>query len=90
MLIAPDETSTNITQIAVTTLKQGEIAEKHSHQTMEEFFFILEGRLRITIGECDKICQSGDFIRVKASTPHSIKALTECRMMTIGCAVDSE
>lgn len=90
VLLATGETPTNITQIAVTTLKQGETAEKHCHQTMEEYFFVLDGNLCITIGDRGETCRPGDFIRVNVAVPHSLEALTNCRIMTIGCAVGEE
>ena len=38
VLLNNQETSTPLTQIAVTRLKAGEMAKEHLHPTMEEFF----------------------------------------------------
>ena len=40
VLLAKEDTQTNLTQIAVTGLKQGERSEMHVHPTMEEVFLI--------------------------------------------------
>ena len=38
VLLSKAETETGLTQIAVTRLKAGEVAEEHIHETMEEEF----------------------------------------------------
>lgn len=43
VLSSVDETVSNITQITETVLHKGETAEMHAHDTMEEFFYILDG-----------------------------------------------
>ena len=43
VLLNSQETSTPLTQIAVTRLKAGEMAKEHLHPTMEEFFLFQKG-----------------------------------------------
>lgn len=87
VLVCNDETESDITQIAVTRLKAGECVEEHAHDTMEEMFFVLEGELRMTIDGHETECTENDFIHIKARTRHGLKAMSDVRLMTVGCAV---
>lgn len=87
VLMAKDETETDVTQVAVTQLKAGESVEEHTHDTMEEMFFVLDGSVVITADGTEEICKKGDFIHIKARTPHCLKALSDIKLMTVGCAI---
>ena len=87
VLLNSQETSTPLTQIAVTRLKAGEMAKEHLHPTMEEFFLFQKGDAIITVGEEQLTCSSGDFISIPANTLHALKAITDIEIITIGCAV---
>jgi quercetin dioxygenase-like cupin family protein len=87
VLLNSQETSTPLTQIAVTRLKAGEMAKEHLHPTMEEFFLFQKGDAIMTVGEEQITCSSGDFISIPANTPHALKAITDIEIITIGCAV---
>ena len=77
----------HITQIAVTALCEGEKVPAHAHPTMEEFFLVRKGQLRISVGDEVCTCSADDFIYVPAAVRHSIEALTSSETLTIGCAV---
>ena len=51
VLLNSQETSTPLTQIAVTRLKAGEAATEHLHPTMEEFFLLQKGDASMTVGK---------------------------------------
>lgn len=87
VLLATDETETDMTQVAVTQLKAGECVEEHAHDTMEEIFFVLDGSVSITADGRETVCTENDFIHIKARTRHGLKALSDVRLMTVGCAV---
>lgn len=87
VLLSNDETSSNITQIAITRLKQGEMVEEHSHPDMLECFFLINGNLQIKINGAVYQCTENDFIMVDCNERHELKAFTDCRFMTIGCAL---
>lgn len=87
ILLNNQETSTPLTQIAVTRLKAGEMAKEHLHPTMEEFFLFQKGDAIMTVGEEQITCSSGDFISIPANTLHALKAITCFEIITIGCAV---
>ena len=87
VLLNSQETSTPLTQIAVTRLKAGEMAKEHLHPTMEEFFLFQKADAIMTVGEEQITCSSGDFISIPANTLHVLKAITDIEIITIGCAV---
>lgn len=88
VLIANNETTTLITQVAMTVLKKGENVEEHSHPTMEEHFIFLEGECTAVIDGCKEICKDGTFLKVPAKTTHSLQPNTDIRMITIGIATE--
>ena len=77
----------HITQIAVTALSDGETVPGHSNPTMEEFFLVRKGQLRISVGNEVYTCVADDFVYVPAAVRHSIEALTSSEILTIGCAI---
>ena len=87
VLCSNDEASSNITQIAVSRLKAGEQVEVHVHETMEEHFIIEEGSLEFMIDDKVMTVNSSTYVMIPAGTKHGIKAVTNCKMITIGCAV---
>ena len=87
ILLNNQETSTPLTQIAVTRLKAGEMAKAHLHPTMEEFFLFQKGDAIMTVGKKQIMCSCGDFISIPASTLHSLKATTDIEIITIGCVI---
>lgn len=87
VLLSNDETNSNITQIAITMLKQGETVEEHCHPDMLECFFIVSGDLQVKINGAVYQCTENDFIMIDCNEKHELKALTDCRFMTIGCAI---
>lgn len=87
VLLNSQETSTPLTQIAITRLKAGEMAKEHLHPTMEEFFLFQKGDAIMTVGKKQIMCSSGDFISIPANTLHSLKAITDIEIITIGCAI---
>lgn len=90
VLLSKEETESSITQIAVTTMLAGEVAEEHLHATMEECFFILKGKAKLTVdGEVMK-CKDGDFVQVKCKESHKLEAVTDIEVMTIGVAINDE
>ncbi len=87
VLLSNEEANSKITQIAITQLKQGETAEEHCHLDMLECFFIISGNLQVKINGAIYQCTENDFIMVDCNERHELKALTDCRFMTIGCAI---
>lgn len=87
VLLAANESGCAITQIAFTELKAGEVAETHVHEDMMEGFYVMCGVLdMVPDGEVEH-CKEGDFVWVRCGVRHELRAITDVRMMTIGCAL---
>jgi len=89
VLLAAEESGCAITQIAVTDLKAGEVAEAHCHADMMEGFYVMNGSLDITLDGETLHSVKDDFVWVESGTSHELHAKTDVRMMTIGCLADS-
>ncbi len=87
VLLAADESGCPITQIAITELQKGESVESHEHQDMHEGFYVMNGELDIVLDGFVEHCQQEDFVWVRCGVFHELKAVTDVRMMTIGCEV---
>ena len=87
VLLAAEESGCGITQIAVTDLKTGEVAEAHVHEDMMEGFYVMSGVLNMVLDGEVEHCKEGDFVWVRCGVRHEVRAISDVRMMTIGCAV---
>ena len=132
VLLAANESGCSLTQIAVTELKEGEIAVAHIHPDMQEGFYVLSGQLEVSLNENIKsngpfthsqilekkngsftnslilekkngsftnsqilegkektIVGPDTFVFVEHCTSHEMRAITDCRIMTIGCVIEA-
>lgn len=87
VLLAASETDSSITQIALTSLRQGEEAAAHKHDSMEEYFFFLKGNARMSVDGEEVLCCKGDFVKVECGSIHVLTALTDIEVITIGIAL---
>lgn len=87
VLLSQAETETGLTQIAVTKLKAGEVAEEHVHETMEEEFFFMKGVAEVEIDGKAVVCRAGDFLKVSHGVRHRLRAVEDTEMMTIGATI---
>ena len=90
VLCSNDEASSNITQIAVSRLKAEEQVEMHVHETMEEHFIVEDGTIEFVIDDKLMTVTGVTYVMIPAGTKHGIKAVTDCKMITIGCAVQPQ
>ena len=89
VLLSSNESGCSLTQIAVTSLKEGEIATAHIHPDMQEAFFVLDGEIDVVLDGKHTIITKDTFVYVEKCTSHEMKAITDCRIMTIGCVIES-
>lgn len=89
VLLAANESGCSLTQIAVTDLKAGEVAAAHIHPDMQEAFFVMDGDLDVTLDEELIHCHKNDFVYVTSCTSHELRAITDVRVMTIGCVIEA-
>ena len=89
VLIAANESGCSLTQIAITDLKAGETAIAHIHPDMQEAFFVLSGDLDVALNDTIHHCHADDFMYVNSGTAHELRAVTDVRVMTIGCVIEA-
>ena len=87
VLLAANESECPITQIAITDLKAGEVAEAHLHGDMQEGFYVLSGEMDIVLDGVAEHCKADDFVYVKCGVRHELRAISDVKVMTIGCEV---
>ena len=87
VLLSRDEAGCGLTQIAVTDLSAGETALAHIHPDMQEGFYVLDGDLDVTLNGETQHCHKDDFVYVEYGTAHELHAITDTRVMTIGCEI---
>lgn len=87
VLLAAEESGCAITQIAVTDLKAGEVAEAHMHEDVMEGFYVMSGVLEMVLDGNVERCEAKDFMWVSCGRGHELRAITDVRMMTIGCRI---
>lgn len=66
----------------ILNIEPGFSADRHHHTDEEEFWFVLEGELEITVGDETQICGPGSFAYVPPYGTHAFRALNEtCRIL---------
>lgn len=87
VLLSKAESGCGLTQIAVTDLSAGEVALAHIHPDMQEGFYVLEGDLDVTLNGETQHCHKDDFVYVENGIAHELQAISDVRVMTIGCEI---
>ncbi len=78
------ETLDPLTQFATATFNKGDIVEEHSHQTMNELFYVEYGRLILEInGNKDNI-EKGTVFIVYAESPHKLEFVEKTKLVYFG------
>lgn len=62
-------------QFACSEFKRGDIIEKHSHDSMTEVFYILNGKLEILLENKTQVIEKGDCVVIRAKESHSFNFL---------------
>ena len=88
VLLSAKESGCSITQIAITDLKAGEVAKAHVHEDMQEGFYVMNGELDVVLDGVVEHCIEGDFMWVEHGMSHELMAVTDVRVMTIGCKIN--
>lgn len=87
VLLSKAESGCGLTQIAVTDLSAGEVALAHIHPDMQEGFYVLKGDLDVTLNGETQHCHKDDFVYVENGIAHELQAISDVRVMTIGCEI---
>lgn len=73
VLLSENETATNITQVAIISLKAGEEGKEHMHWKIEEGFYVLKGELILQADRTNHILHAGDYLHLRMATIHNLK-----------------
>lgn len=71
----------HILQFAFTNFRAGDEIEQHSHETMWEIFFLLNGKILIQIDGKDVELNNNDSIVVPANTFHGFKIIEDSTLL---------
>ena len=87
ILLKGSECESMLTQAAIGFLLKGEFVENHSHPTMEEFYFFINGKANLSINDIEHFCEKGTFIKIPKDSIHSLMAITEIDFIYWGIAI---
>ncbi len=82
-----EEFVSNITQIAYTELKLGVEVVGHTHTSMEEVFFLLEGICEFKIQGKVFLAKENSVTRIPVNQEHSLRAISYCRLFYFGVSI---
>jgi glyoxylate utilization-related uncharacterized protein len=85
MSLVAEESICAITQIAVTELKASEVAEAHVYEDILNGFYVLDGRLDIKLNDEIINCTAEDYVWMKSSMIHILRAVDDVRILTMVC-----
>ncbi len=86
ILVSKKEIESAITQIAITQIDQSNIVENHVHETMDEHYIFRSGVCDMIVDNKKYKCTTGTYILVPAGAFHSLYAITNIEIITIGVA----
>lgn len=87
VLLSSQDTSSSLTQIAITELHKGDFVDTHVHSTMDEHYYFMEGEGLMMIANEKYICKAGTYLLIPAGYRHSLQAYSVMKFMTIGVAL---
>lgn len=70
-------------QINVITSKKGVVRGGHYHKENEEAFYILSGKLEVTVNEEKQVYSAGDFFGIEANDMHSFEFLADTLLISM-------
>jgi len=85
-----EDTNSKLTQFAHGTFAPGEVCELHAHQTMDEFFYFMNGTGLYEIDEEEIFLRPGTFLRIPAKSRHKLinNGNSDLEFVYFGIALD--
>jgi len=77
----------NITQIAYSELQAGQIIDPHSHNSMDEVFFLINGICEFIIDDKCYTARAQSVISIPAKHIHSLRAISLCKFYYFGVEI---
>lgn len=62
-------------KVGITTYQEGEGPPPHYHPNEEQFILVLEGKMRMVLGEEEKIIEPGYLVHIPRNTRHGVCAI---------------
>ena len=62
-------------KVGVTTYQEGEGPPPHFHPNEEQFLLVLEGKLKMVVGEEERIIGPGDLVHIPRNARHGVCAI---------------
>lgn len=88
VLLANDETTSAVTQIAKSKLNAGDKVDEHIHPTMDEHYLCFSGSGILWVDGKEIAFTKDTYVLVKAGSKHHLDALTDISFLTIGIAIE--
>jgi quercetin dioxygenase-like cupin family protein len=67
----------------VVTYQNGEGPLPHFHPNEEQFMLMLEGRMRMVLGDEERVIERGDLIHIPRNTRHGVRALGDATFFAV-------
>ncbi len=78
------ELTSAVMQVAFAEFRAGDSVEEHSHESMEEFFLILDGECEFILDGVLHLLKKGDVIKIAPKIKHKLKALQGTKVYYFG------
>ena len=62
-------------KVGITTYQEGEGPPPHFHPNEEQFMLVLEGKMRMVVGDEERIVELGDLVHIPRNTRHGVCAI---------------
>jgi quercetin dioxygenase-like cupin family protein len=70
-------------EVVEAVLRPGVSPPLHQHDFGSESFYVIEGRMRVRVGDSELTIGPGEIARIPASTPHSFLTVEHTRVLDI-------
>ena len=82
----------NVAGFSVATLQPDQRIDAHEHQSMHEFFYILEGKVTFTIDGKKTLVEEGTMVHITPHEVHQLDAWKDgpAKMLVSGITVDDQ
>lgn len=82
-----EEFLSNVTHVAYTELRKGNEVNPHTHSSMEEVFFLIEGICEFKIHGELILVKKQSIIRIPVNQEHSLRAISDCKFFYFGVSL---
>ena len=87
IILSNDETSSKLTQLAVGIVTKNDDIPIHSHSSMNEYYYFLEGNCSFVVDNNIVECNPSDFIEIPSKSFHTIKTNSTVKFLYWGIAL---